>query len=61
VHAFSKWIRQEMRDAYAGFVKPFREAAQKLRAGDRMVKFPEGSFPPGLPFVRVGLAFGPAG
>ncbi|HEX9943353.1 MAG TPA: hypothetical protein VGG03_15145 [Thermoanaerobaculia bacterium] len=62
VHAFSKWIRQEMRETYAWFVKAFREAAEKLRAGDRMAEFPEGSFPPGLPFVRTGFAAcGPAG
>jgi hypothetical protein len=31
----------------------FRDAAEKLRAGDRLVAFPEGSFPPSLPFVRL--------
>jgi hypothetical protein len=41
-----------MYEAYAGFVAAFREAAEKLRGGDRMARFPEGSFPPGLPFVR---------
>jgi REP element-mobilizing transposase RayT len=61
VHAFCKSIRQEMRQTYAWFVRAFREA-EKSRAGDRMAKFPIGSFPPGLPFVRSGLAaFGPAG
>ncbi len=28
-----------------------REAAEKLRASDRMAVFPEGTFPPNLPFV----------
>jgi REP element-mobilizing transposase RayT len=56
VHAFSQFVRKEMCEAYAWFVACFREAAAKLRAGDRLVKFPEGSFPPGLPFV----AWGPA-
>jgi len=43
---------QAMYEAYADFVAAFREAAEKLRGGDRMARFPEGSFPPGLPFVR---------
>jgi len=51
-HAFRKEIRKAMYEAYAGFVAAFREAAEKLRGGDRMARFPEGSFPPGLPFVR---------
>jgi REP element-mobilizing transposase RayT len=51
VHAFSRFVRRAMHDAYAWFVASFREAAAKLRAGDRLAKFPQGSFPPGLPFV----------
>ena len=45
-----------MYETYAWFVACFREAAAKLRAGDRLVRFPEGSFPPGLPFVAWGTA-----
>ncbi len=52
VHAFSQEIRRGMVEAYAWFVAAFREAAEKLRGGDRKARFPEGSFPPGLPFVR---------
>jgi hypothetical protein len=33
------------------FASTFREASEKLRAGDRTVPFPAGSFPPALPFV----------
>jgi REP-associated tyrosine transposase len=51
-HAFSREIRKAMYRVYAGFVADFREAAEKLRGGDRMARFPDGSFPPGLPFVR---------
>jgi REP element-mobilizing transposase RayT len=51
-HAFRKAVRKAMYEAYAAFVAAFREAAEKLRGGDRLAKFPEGSFPPGLPFVR---------
>jgi len=38
-------------DAYQLFLAAFREAAEKLRSGDRSARFPTGSFPPGLPFV----------
>lgn len=43
-----------MRIAYASFARAFREAAEYLRGGDRLARFPLGSFPPGLPFVRAG-------
>ena len=55
MHAFSREVRKAMVEAYAWFVAAFRKAAEKLRGGDRMARFPEGSFPPGLPFVRGGL------
>jgi hypothetical protein len=62
VHAFRRDIRKAMYRVYAGFVADFREAAEKLRGGDRMARFPEGSFPPGLPYVRGRLpAAVPAG
>ena len=61
VHAASKRVRTEMKIAYRWFVKAFREAAEYLRAGDRLARFPRGSLPPGLPFVRAGrLAVRPA-
>ena len=41
---------------YAQFVSAFREAAEQLKTGDRSARFPTGSFPPGLPFVKAGLA-----
>ncbi len=50
-HARRKKVRQAMRDAYAWVVAEYREAADRLRAGDRHARFPEGTFPPGLPFV----------
>ena len=50
-HAATKAMRQEMWDAYAWFVGAFRQAAEKLKAGDRTAAFPSGSFPPALPFV----------
>ena len=50
-HAASQAVRRELRDLYHEFVAAYREAAKKLRAGDRRVAFPVGSFPPALPFV----------
>jgi len=50
-HAASKAVRQELYGMYRWFVVAFRSAAEKLRAGDRTVSFPTGSFPPALPFV----------
>jgi putative transposase len=50
-HAASKAMRRELWNAYALFVAAYRDAADKLRAGIRDVKFPRGSFPPPLPFV----------
>jgi REP element-mobilizing transposase RayT len=55
VHAASKRVREEIYRMYALFVAAFREAAEHLKAGDRSARFPEGSFPPGLPFVKAGL------
>ena len=52
-HAATKAARKELWEAYARFVAAFREASERLRNGDRTACFPIGSFPPGLPFVRV--------
>ena len=50
-HAASKAVRRELYEMYGWFVAVFREASEKLRAGNRLVSFPAGSFPPALPFV----------
>ena len=50
-HTASAKVRRELWTAYRWFVASFREAADKLRAGDRNAAFPLGSFPPALPFV----------
>jgi len=47
----TKAVRQELYAGYAWFVAAYREAAEKLRDGNRTVSFPTGSFPPSLPFV----------
>jgi hypothetical protein len=46
-------VREEAYRMYALFVATFREAAEPLKAGDRSARFPEGSLPPGLPFVKA--------
>ncbi|HEV7505078.1 MAG TPA: hypothetical protein VGS07_09220 [Thermoanaerobaculia bacterium] len=51
VHAATKAVRKAFYDAYVWFVAAFREAAERLRLGDRNAPFPSGSFPPALPFV----------
>jgi len=49
-HASQK-IFKRMREAWSLVIAAFREASERLRAGERSVEFPEGTFPPGLPFV----------
>ncbi|MGB3565464.1 MAG: transposase [Thermoanaerobaculia bacterium] len=50
-HCASKAARKELIEAYGWFLAAYQKAAQKLRAGELNVAFPEGSFPPPLPFV----------
>ncbi|HEX6900098.1 MAG TPA: transposase [Thermoanaerobaculia bacterium] len=51
IHAASHATRWWFYEVYSWFVAAYRTAATKLRAGDRLVAFPAGSFPPALPFV----------
>jgi hypothetical protein len=51
-HTVSKKAYLNLREAYSRFVAAFRDAAEKLKAGDRTVAFPDESFPPAGPFVR---------
>ena len=46
VHAASKAVRKQMKEAYRLFVEAYREAATDLRAGNPNAKFPPGCFPP---------------
>jgi len=50
-HARTRARREKMREAYRLFVKAFRRAAADLAAGRTQPAFPQGSFPPGQPFV----------
>jgi hypothetical protein len=52
VHAASKRARCQLRDTYRGFVAAFRAAAERLKRGCNDVVFPDGCFPPALPFCR---------
>jgi len=52
-HAATKAARMSFWESYSAFVAAFREAADKLKAGDRTARFPLGSFPPALPFVSA--------
>jgi hypothetical protein len=54
-HAASRSVRLALRQAYAEFLAAFRSAAALLRAGLQAV-FPEGSFPPSMPFVDHAVA-----
>jgi len=58
VHAASKKERLAWREAFAWFVMEYREASERLRNGDRAAPFPEGCFPPRLPFVGTATAGG---
>ena len=50
VHAASRAARDALREAYRRFLGAYRQAAEKLRSGALDVLFPEGAFPPALPF-----------
>ncbi len=53
VHAASKASREVFLVAHRLFVLAYRVAADNFRGGDLSAKFPEGSFPPALPFVEA--------
>ncbi len=57
-HALSRRVRKAMRDALTWIVAAYREAARRFREGEFDVEFPEGTFPPSRPFVRV-MRLGP--
>lgn len=49
-HAASQRARRQLRAMYATFLEAYRAAADELKRGNRLAKFPEGCFPPALPF-----------
>ena len=50
-HTLSREARKAMRAALTWIVVAYREAADRLKAGDFNVQFPEGTFPPARSFV----------
>lgn len=52
-HVASQAALDLLRQAYRAFVSAFWRASERLRAGDRSAVFPEGSFPPALPYVPI--------
>ena len=50
-HAVSREAHRQWFEAFAEVLRAYRQASAALRAGDRWVSFPEGTFPPALPFV----------
>ncbi|MDY7092678.1 MAG: transposase [Acidobacteriota bacterium] len=50
--AASKAVQKAFEEAYRQVVAAYMAASAKLRAGDRLVRFPEGTFPPALAFVE---------
>jgi hypothetical protein len=58
-HCASKTARRELIEAYGSFLAAYHKAAGKLRAGDLSAAFPEGSFPPPLPFIGATLSLAP--
>ncbi len=57
-HCASREARNALREAYGFFCSAFREAADRLRAGDPSVSFPDGAFPPPMPFRHPSLVPG---
>ena len=51
VHAATKKERKAWREAFTWFVVAYRAAADLLKTGRLDAPFPEGCFPPGLPYV----------
>lgn len=50
VHAASRTARDALREGYRLFVAGYRQAARQLREGVAGVLFPDGAFPPAIPF-----------
>lgn len=44
-----------MKRSFSEFLQLYREAAERLKNGDAGVEFPEGCYPPNLPFTHPKL------
>ena len=54
-HARDPAVYRAMLEIWREMVRSFREASEQLRSGVRNVVFPEGTFPPGQPFVPFSI------
>ena len=50
-HALTAEVFELMRQAWSEIIAAFREASARLLSGELDVDFPEGTFPPHLPFI----------
>lgn len=50
-HAVARQVLESMVEIWRQVLRAYYSASEALRAGDRMAVFPEGTFPPALPFV----------
>lgn len=55
IHAISRQVRRDIRSAYSLFLAVYRQASEQLRNGCLDARFPQGSFPPALPFRSAEL------
>ena len=50
-HAIKEEVIERLLEAYKEVIQAYRLASARLREGDLAAEFPEGTFPPALPFV----------
>ncbi len=50
-HALTPKVFELLWQAWSEVISAFREASARLLSGEREVEFPEGTFPPHLPFI----------
>ena len=58
-HALSRKTRKAMRAALTWIIVAYRDATDRLKAGELDVEFPEGTFPPARPFVSFRKSLAP--
>jgi len=59
IHAMTKAAFDAMMEALSLVFASYREASERLRNGDRLAVFPEGTFPPHLSFVAFASGLPP--
>lgn len=51
IHAYARAVRNSLAASLGEFLEVYRRASERLRSGERDVRFPDGCFPPAGPFV----------